>query len=747
MRFSPVGAAPILLGLMAAGLADAHVARAQAVPPRAATPTAPRTLGATRTAKPIAIDGILDEAAWATATPADGFTQAEPRTGQPASEATEVRVLFDGNNLYIGATLHDPDAGRIVVNDIRKDFKEEDQDDFEVLLDTFHDRTNGYLFLTNAEGARADRQIANEGREVNTSWDGVWTVKTHHTADGWTVEMAIPFKTLRYKMGSGDSWGINFARRIRHRNEITYWAPIARSFTISRVSVAGELTGLSIDGTSRDLRVKPYAMGRTVRDLGGAKSTTSEAVGVDLTYGVTRHLAMNLTVNPDFAQVEADEQQVNLTQFSQFFPEKREFFLENSGIFYVGDAARNNRVQLAPTPDEDMLLFFSRRIGLSPDGRAVPIPAGIRLTGTAGGMTIGGLAMQTRKTATTPANQYGVLRLRKNLRPGSDIGFIMLDREAVGDSLVGNWNRVAGVDANFRLPRTWDWNSYAVGTRKPGKASGQYAWRTSLNHEGNFFHAKVGVLEVGEGFSDDLGFFRRTDTRKYLADIGLRPRPSWLSKIATREMHPHITWNYYESLDGKISAKDLHSGWTMFLSSGAYGELSVNPRYQRIATPFKINRDIAAIPAGGYAWTDWMVKGATNLSRPVSLTYSFIEGGLWNGTQHTQQLLVTARPSAQFSSSLGVSHTEATLTRPAAKFEAMLWTARMNYSFTTNMFFDALAQLDPRSHQLNANLRFNLIHHPLSDLFVVINQQKINLPDAPATGFGVIVKYTQMFAF
>ncbi|MDQ6613105.1 MAG: carbohydrate binding family 9 domain-containing protein, partial [Gemmatimonadota bacterium] len=557
-------------------LNSAVVATAQSIPAAGTTARNNLSVRAVRTSKPIVIDGLMDEAAWATATAVGGFTQAEPHAGEPASEATEVRVLYDAEFLYVGAVLHDRDASHIVVNDIRKDFKEDDQDDFEVLLDTFHDRRNGYLFLTNAAGARADRQIANEGREINTSWDGVWSVKTRRTADGWTVEMAIPFRTLRYQLGSADGWGINFARRIRHKNEVTYWSPVPRAFSITRVSLAGTLDGLEIDTQSRDLRIKPYVTGRTVRDVGGVKAVTGEAAGLDVTYGVTRHLGLNLSVNPDFAQVEADEQQVNLTQFSQFFPEKREFFLENSGIFYVGDAARNNRVQLAPTPDEDLLLFFSRRIGLSPDGRAVPIPAGIRLTGTALGMTIGALAIQTRRFGTSPANQYGVLRLRKNLLPGSDVGLVILDREALGNGNDRNWNRVAGVDANFRLPGTWDWNSYAVSTRKPGRSAAQYAWRSSLNHEGNFFHAKVGVLEIGSGFSDDLGFFRRTDTRKYLADIGLRPRPLWLSHIGAREMHPHITWNYYETLDGRISAKDLHTGYTFFQNSGAYFELSVN---------------------------------------------------------------------------------------------------------------------------------------------------------------------------
>ncbi len=706
-----------------------------------------RTIRALRVSDKITIDGLIDEAAWAIAPVAANFIQSEPRSGEAATEATEVRVLFDSDRLYIGATLHDSAAARAVVSEIRKDFREDDQDDFEVMLDTFHDRRNGYVFITNASGARADRQIANEGREVNTSWDGVWTVKTHRTATGWTVEMEIPFKTLRYDLAGGNEWGINFARRIRHKNEVVYWSPVPRSFTISRISQAGLLDGLEIDATSRDLRVKPYVVGRTVRELGGVNATTSEAVGGDITYGLTKHLTLNVTVNPDFAQVEADEQQVNLTQFNQFFPEKREFFLENSGIFYVGDAARNTRVSLAPTPDEDMLLFFSRRIGLSPTGRSIPIPGGVRVTGTAAGLTLGALAMQTQSTFGAPANRYGVLRVRKNLRPGSDVGLIVLDREGFGSGVDHSWNRVAGVDFNFRLPGIWDWNNYAVGTRTPGRDGGQYTWRSSISHEGNFFHGKFGALEVGRGFVNDLGFYRRTDTRKYITDAGFRPRPKWLAAIGAREMHPHITWNYYETLDGNISAKDLHSGYTFFFNSGAFTELSVNPRYQRITTPFRINRSIAPIPVGGYAWTDVQWKGGTNASKRVSATYTITEGGLWNGRQHSQLVSITARPSSQFAASVGASHTAATLTLPDDNFDALLYTARTNYSFTTNMFFDALAQFDPRSRQLNANLRFNFIHHPLSDLFVVFNQQKIAMPDAPATGFGVIVKYTQMFAF
>ena len=692
----------------------------------------------------IVVDGRLDEAAWLTAPVASGFTQSEPHEGEPATERTEVRVLYDADRLYIGAYLYDREPDKIVVNDIRKDFDPDQQDDFEVLLDTFHDRRNGYEFITNAAGARADRQVANEGREINTSWDGVWTVKSRRVSDGWVVEMAIPFRTLRFDFAQSPTWGINFSRHIRRRNEVSFWAPVPRAYTLARASLAGELTGIAHSGTARDLRVKPYIATRSLRELGGKGIGSSADAGLDVKYGVTPGLTLDVTVNPDFAQAEADEQQVNLTQFSQFFPEKREFFLENSGVFYVGDAARNNRVSLAPTPDEDMVLFFSRRIGLSPDGRGVAIPGGVRLTGSAGQFNVGALSMQTRSVGALPANRYSVLRLRRNLTTGSDVGIVALDREGLGTSR--NWDRLAGVDANFRLPGEWDWSSYGVASRKPNKSAGQYTYRTSLTHEGDFLHAKLGVLEIGPGFSDDLGYFRRTNTRKYLLDMGLRPRPAWLAGTGIREMHPHVSWSYYENLQGAVTAKNLHSGYTLFLNTGGYVELSANPNFQRILSPFAISPSIAPIPAGGYAWTDYELKGGTNGSRALSATYAFITGGLWNGRQRTEQVVVSARPTAQLGAAVGVSHTAATLTAPNASFEALLWTTRANYSFTTNMFFDALTQYDPRQHHLNVNLRFNVIHHPLSDLFIVINEQKITTPDAPASGLGVILKLTQMLS-
>ena len=697
---------------------------------------------------PIRLDGVLDEDAWLAAKPAAGFVQSEPAEGRPATEATEVRVLSDGRTIYIGAYLHDREPGKLIVNDIKKDFKEEDQDDFEVLLDTFGDRRNGYVFITNILGAKADRQVANEGREINTSWDAVWSVKTRVVDDGWIVEMAIPLRSLRFDPAAGHAWGINFSRRIRRKNEVDFWAPVPRAYNLARVSLAGDLIGLAIESAGKNLRIKPYLLGRAVREIGGSSFDEQADAGVDLKVGLGSGLTLDATVNPDFAQVEADEQQVNLTQFSQFFPEKREFFLENSGIFYVGDAARNNRVTLTPTPDEDLLLFFSRRIGLNSRGREVPIPAGLRLTGKLGGFSLGAVSMQTRGSEGARATNYGVFRLRRNVMKGSDLGFLFMNRQATDTS--GDYNRVFGVDGNIRFFGKVDWNSYLIGSATPGKSAGQYAARTSINYEGKFVHAKGVVLQIGDGFQDDLGYYRRTGVRKYLLDLGLRPRTEWLRRRGVRESHPHIVWDFFTDPSGHLVAKKLHTGNTFFFSNGAFAELSWNPALQEITVPFRISPAIAAIPPGRYSWIETQLFGSTDPSRAVSVSGRFVVGGLWSGTQRTVNTTLTIRPSYRFRLTTGLQRTSADLDLPAgAHFTSTLITARGNYSFTTNMFLDALTQYDPGRHVFNANVRFNLIHHPLSDLYVVLNEQRINDPAQPelVPGRSVIVKATHMLAF
>ena len=716
-------------------------ARGQSTLPATITDAERRQATAVRVDETIRLDGRLDEAVWRGSSESR-FIQAEPREGQPATEETEVWVAYDESNLYVAARLHD--SGEPTVNEIRKDFGDTNQDVFQVILDTFRDRRNGYVFQTNPEGARGDRQVANEGREINRSWDAVWRVETERIEGGWTLEMEIPFRALRFDPAN-DRWGINFGRLLRRNNESSYWAPIPRAYTFNRLSLAGDLNGLPNAAGGRDLRVKPFALGGSVRETGGSNFSRQTEVGVDVKYRLTEGLTLDVTANPDFAQVEVDEQRVNLTQFSLFFQEKREFFQENSGLFYVGDAARNTRTTLTPRRDEDLLLFFSRRIGISDDRRAVPIDGGVRITGQAAGLVVGGMWMRTGEVGGSPGNDYGVLRLRKNVLEGSDIGAIVMVRDAVGDET--SYNRVYGGDAFIRFPGEIDWSSYIVGSDSPAFDDGQYAWRTSLHREGNFHHIKFGAMELGEGFTNDLGFFRRTGVRKYFIDWGVRPRPESLRTFGVREIHPHITWNFYEDLEGRIVAKRLHSGVTFFMESGGSVQVQMDRSTERIEEPFKIDGRIDPIPAGRHDWDAYTLTASTNSSRTLSANGRFTVGDLWTGDQTSISGGLTLRPSYRFRASLNVSHTSADLRQPDASFTRTFWTSRTNYSFNKNMFVDALVQFDPATNLLNSNLRFNLIHSPLSDLFVVWNEQRFETGEGIRPGRSLTVKLTQMVAF
>ncbi len=696
--------------------------------------------------RPVRVDGTLDEEVWQRAEAVGGFVQAEPQEGESATEPTVVWVARDSDNLYIAAYCYDSDPAALVVNDIKKDFRNNDQDTFEVIIDTFADRRNGFVFMTNPEGARGDRQMIGEGRETNASWDAVWFVGTRRVTDGWTLEMAIPFKSLRFEPGGSRIWGINFSRRIRRKNEVDYWAPVPRAFQLSRVSLAGNLVGLPAASPGLSLRVKPYVLGSAVRGVGVGAYDGKADGGFDLKYGVTSALTLDITVRPDFAQVEADEQQVNLTQFSQFFPEKRDFFLENSGVFYVGDSARNRRgVTINPSRDTDLLLFFSRRIGLSADGRPIPIHGGARLSGQARGFGLGALTLQTRRTGSTPASNYTVLRARKNILSTSDVGGFFMMRQST--ERADDYNRVYGADASVRVLGNLDLSTYVVKTETPGMTNGQYAARGFFNWEGNFFHAKGGLLAIGDHFNNELGFNRRIGVRKWSIDTGVRPRYRSLQRLGIREMHPHVTWHYYTDNHGQMVAKNFHNGYTFFFNNGGLSQITFNQRFERLTLPFRLHRGSPPIPVGGYGWHEYEYTLSSDRSRRVAGNVGVKMGGLWSGTQRSIRAGVALQPSHRFQFRVEMSRTAARLKQPLVNFVTSLWTVRTNYSFTTNMFLDSLLQYDLDQRLVNTNVRFNFIHRPLSDFFIVYNEERFMTDAARMPGRAVIVKFTRMDVF
>lgn len=711
------------------------------------SPDGRRTVGAVEARAPITLDGALDEEVWRTAEPAGDFIQAEPHEGQPATERTEVRLAFDRDAFYIGVVCHDADPAGVIINDIRKDFAAGEQDTFEVILDTFADRRNGFVFVTNAAGAKSDAQIANEGRDVNASWDAVWTVATKRDADGWTAEIRIPFKTLRFERGADRVWGVNFSRRIRRKNETDYWSPVPRVYNLYRAGLGGTLTGLPDASHGRNLRIKPWVAANSTRGVGGPSYDRGAHAGLDAKYGVTPSLTLDVTAKPDFAQAEADEQQVNLTQFSLFFPEKREFFLENSGMFYFGDIPRESRVgnlRFGP-PEEEMLLFFSRRIGLTGDGSEIPIAAGGRLTGRAGRTGVGLMTIQTQGDGARDGDNYTVLRARRDVLRNSDVGAIFLSRQSAGAST--DRNEVVGADANFRFVKAFSVNGFLAKSFTPGVGGGEMAGKGSFVWNDNRFHAQYSLLSVGDRFRDDIGFIKRTGVRKHFVDFGVRKRPSALRRIGIRELHPHTRSNIYTDQPNVIVTRNNHIGFGASLENGGYVEGAWNGRVERIETPFKIRPDQRFDP-GRYGWNEYYFEFETNHSRKLSASANFLAGGFWNGTQRTTKAALLFRPSYHLTFDVVLQRNDIDLPFPMHAFVTNLVTSRIGYAFSTRTFLDTLLQYNTDLKQLSANVRFDLIHRPLSDLFVVYNEQQLmDHPTPISTGRGLIVKYTHMLAF
>jgi hypothetical protein len=451
-------------------------------------------------------------------------------------------------------------------------------------------------------------------------------------------------------------------------------------------------------------------------------------------------------VLPDFAQAEADEQQVNLTQFRLFYPEKREFFLENAGMFYFGDIPRESRLgnaRFAP-PEEEILLFFSRRIGLTSNGDPLPIAAGARLTGRAAGVGLGVLTVQTESSPLRPSENSTVLRARRDVLRNSDIGAIFLSRQSTG-GLDLDHNEVVGADANFRFFRALSINSFLSRSFTPGKSDGQIAGKGSITWNDNTLHTQYSFLSIGDNFRDDIGYLRRVGIRKHFVDFGVRRRPESARKIGIRELHPHTRFNIYTDQSNVEVSHTNHVAMAAFFERGGYVEVQWNPRYERIFKPFDIRPD-QSFPIGAYGWNEYAVELETDHSRKISGSALITLGGFWNGTQKSSKVGVVVRPTYHLTLDAALQRNDIWLPFPMHPFTTNLVTTRIGYAFNTRTFLDTLLQYNTDLKQFSANVRFDLIHRPLSDLFIVYNEQQLPSNNALA-GRGLIVKYTHMLAF
>lgn len=721
--------------LLLLALSSAVPAAAQS---NARTQAVTKSISAIATEEKITIDGRLDELVWQKAAAAVDFVQTEPYPGRPATEKTEVRVAFDVNNLYIAAWCYDSEPERVTAFDLRRDFDLEETDAFGVILDAFHDRRNGFAFFTNPYGAKRELQAVDDGRDINVNWEGIWSVRTEKRPDGWAAEISIPFKTLRFRPEENQVWGINFLRRVRRKNEIAHWSPVPLRFQLHHVSYAGELRGLGEVRPGHNLKVKPFATAEVTRlALSRKEPVEGDAKGgVDAKYGLTPGLTLDMTYNTDFSQVEVDEQQINLTRFPLFFPEKREFFLESAGLFQFGEVTK----PAGPPRDPELYLFFTRRIGLSAAGEPVPILGGARLTGWTGKFGLGLLNIQTQEEGAVPGYNFTVARLKRQILGRSDVGAIFINR---GSESSAASHRAAGVDANFRLLQNWRINSFFARTWNPGVSGQDMAGKIGTDWTDRRIDFYASYMDVGENFNAQAGHVRRAGIRLSQLEWGYHYRPQ-KSRIFRDIILFKGVEEYTTDRNNRLVTKLFRPLFRVWFHDGAVVEVTGKRNFERLDRPFLLRANVV-IPAGDYYFDEFSMVGNTNKSRKISFDGRFSRGDFYDGRKTSLSAITTFRPHYRFSAALRYDANRITLP-PAATFTTRLASLRLNYAFNTHLFLSAFLQYNSDSRRVSSNVRLNLIHRPMSDFFVVYNEQR-DTAGIHAADKSLTFKFTNLFDF
>ena len=717
------------------------LARAQgtAAAPTIVNPeTVPRpVVHATRTPRAMVVDGKLDEPEWASATVLTDFVQQLPNTGRPALFRTEVRVLYDADHLYVASINYDPEPQKAITVGLERDFVSTNSDVFGLVLDTFHDKRNSFLFLVNPKGAVRDEQTFNDSRNIVEAWDGIYTVKTTRQDSSWTVELAIPLKTLRFDARRDpQTWGINFLRRVRRVNESSYWAPLERQYRLHRMSKAGTIEGLTGLKQGRNLQVKPFALASNSvgAQVPASALGSKAAIGGDVKYGVTPSLTLDMSVNTDFSQVEVDQQIVNLTRFGVLFPERREFFIENSGSFTFGDVVeRNYRMGAALS---DFTLFNSRQIGLTADGLPLPIAGGGRLTGRVAGFEVGLLDMQTQRARATPAENFAVARVRRNIG-NSDIGVLVSNREATDST---TFARSFGIDANLRPIGNLIINSYLAATNADKATADGGAGRVSVAYRSKLWNSSTMYKRVSANFDPGVGFVRRRGFQQLYATTGVHARPK-LRRI--QELNPYIEADYYADYNGRAQSHQVTAGLDVFFNPDAELKVEVNDWFDRLDTPFTPFAG-RSIPVGSYAYRNAQATYTTTQRFPVYGNAGLTVGDYYDGTRFAYNGGMTWRPRYNVSVEGTFQHNDVSL--KSGDFIADLAGVRLKYAVSTTFFGSTFLQYNTQSKSFVTNARVAWRYSPLSDVFLVYTERQ-NTETQVRNERSVALKVTRMVAF
>lgn len=687
------------------------------------------------------IDGeVLGEDYWQAVPAVTELWQIQPNSGQAASEKTEVYIAYTNTTFYIAVVCHDAQPDKLVVSDARRDASLDNTDSFIFLVDTYHDGQNGFIFGTNSQGVEYDAQVNNEGQGnfnvnrqqggiiggFNINWDASWEVKAKVGTFGWSAEFAIPLRTLRFKSGENQSWGFNFRRNIRKSNEIAYWAPMPIQFDLNRVSMAGELTDLNLKNPG-NLKVIPYVLGQVARDYEDPDSKTDvqPEVGVDVKYSVTPSLTLDLTYNTDFAQVEVDDQQVNLDRFNLFFPEKRPFFLENAGQFSVG------------SPGE-VDLFFSRRIGIGANGQQVPIIGGARLSGKVNKTNIGFLSMFTEgveEEAIDP-NNFTVARVNHEFAKRSAIGAAFINREGMGD-VEDDFNRTFAFDGRLGIGKKAQLSGFYARTVTPGINDGAQSFQFKSNYLWNGLDLSAAYTEVGEGFNPEVGFLLRNAFRKPELRILKQIRPKNFMGIL--ELRPHISYRSYWDFNNFLVTSFLHVDNHWEWKNGIELHTGINFTLEGVVEDFEISNEVI-VPAGSYRHHEAQFVFFTNPSKMFSINIRSITGGFFGGKRYANSGTLAIRLGDKFNSEWSLIHNDIQL--PYGDFTTDIFRARLSYSFTPLIFVQSLFQYNSVSGIWSSNARFGWLQQANTGLFLVYNE---TTADGLIRNRSFTVKYSRVF--
>ena len=678
------------------------------------------------------IDGRLDEAVWQTAAIIDTFTQQEPAEGEPATERTVVRLLYNARALYIGVEAFDSQAGGVIATEMRRDSPRLfDEDNFQFILDTFQDRRSGYMFVVSPLGAKLEQQIAEEGEggfrgsnspNVNVNWDGVWDAVARRTPEGWVAEIAVPMVTLRFPTAERQVWGANFMRNIRRKNEQIFWAPISKEYQLTRVSQAGTLSGIRGVNRGMDLRLTPYLLagGRQDRGQGRLDGSGFNQYGLDVKYGVASGLNLDLTLNTDFAQVEVDEQQVNLTRFPLFFPEKRDFFLENAGMFNIGGGSGFGRAAD---------LFFTRRIGLSDGGTPIPIIGGARLTGKNGRHNIAAMNITTGDFGDAGDNFF-VGRYSRDILARSKVGALVINKQAVAG---GHFNRTLAADTTLALHPNFTMTAFLAKTQTPNEsfrgryeppAPGEAARDMAGYLRGTWlspsWHFRGEYMDLQEHFNPEVGFVPRFGIRTSSFHGEWNPRPG---RWNIRMFDPMWNLAYTTDQRNRLLTRRIHNMIGVYFEDGTSFLFWFNDHFEQLDLPFLIRPDVT-IPAGTYRFGEWAFIYRSDPSRRLYTRLQYSPQTFYDGTRTDVRATLGLRATSRISAEAIFNRSDVTL--PTGAFVADLATLRLDLTLSPRMTFRSLSQYNSTTRELSNSIRFNWIYSPGSDIYIAYDELRLD---------------------